>query len=234
MSNTRRHSTPSPYGSPLNSWAKVWSNIRSRVSVNRHTRTNSPAAGTDEPRSTSHGSRVMPEIENPMIIGVLGLVAAGVSAAATHLKPMAHPSRESSRIAQVIDGHVRETLTAHHSFSVVDRCGISMGEPWDVKVAVRTRVAFGRPCLVEVRIDIETGNAGRDINDEAGVAAVTRAARDAWDCAPHAPASVRVSVRSREHEWALRDAGFEENLARPRELFERFGPSASDPSWVPE
>lgn len=109
------------------------------------------------------------------------------------------------------------------------------------RVLVEVGEGFGRPSLVSADIIVADGQGG----DGGAVPMLDRVTRALWDNPEMAPVNVRARVlQSTGGELEAPGAqsecladmttiGFADEIARPDELFARYGAPASDPAWRP-
>ena len=114
------------------------------------------------------------------------------------------------------------------------RCGAA-------RVLVEVGEGFGRPSLVSADIIVADGGGG----DGGSVPMLDRVTRALWDNPEMAPVNVRARVLQStggelEEPGAQSECladmttlGFADEIARPDELFARYGAPASDPAWRP-
>jgi hypothetical protein len=185
---------PSSWPNPgANPWRDVLKNMRERLPVNKYS-------------SAGRNRRKMPSIENPLIVGGLGVAAIGAGAAMKYLKPMA-----TQRQDEAMESMLAEKL---------DRV------PGLEKIVVDTKQSFGKPLLVRTHLTLsEMPVSPTDL--------LERTARYVWDNATKSPVAVSVTITGPGEQWTLADLDFEDEVARPHELYERFGAPASDPNWKP-
>lgn len=156
--------------------------------------------------STSRRDRKMPAIHNPALIGGLGVAAVGAGAAMKYLKPMA-TSRQDQQMREMLTERLAKT-------------------PGLARISVETKQAFGKPLLVRARVELsEIPVSPTDV--------LERTAHYLWDYAPKTPVALSVTVLGPGEHWNLVDLDFRDEVARPHELYERFGAPASDPTWKP-
>lgn len=187
-------------------WRGVVRAMRERLPVNKF-------------GSHTKSERTMPRIDNPLIIGGLSAIAAGGSAAMKHLRPF-EKQRRDDRL---------------HTIVVAKLASL----PGDVAVDVDTREAFGKPTLVHVTLTLEQRPAApHDL--------LERVLKIVWDHGQPAPVGAMVTARvaadtgsdsgeSAEggETWTLEALGYADGVARPHDIFDRFGAPASDPEWRP-
>ena len=106
------------------------------------------------------------------------------------------------------------------------------------RVLVEVGEGFGRPSLVSADIIVADGDSG-------AVPMLDRVTRALWDNPEMAPVNVRARVLQStggelEEPGAQSECladmttiGFADEIARPDELFARYGAPASDPAWRP-
>lgn len=109
------------------------------------------------------------------------------------------------------------------------------------RVLVEVGEGFGRPSLVSADIIVADGQGG----DGGAVPMLDRVTRALWDNPEMAPVNVRARVLQStggelEEPGAQSECladmttiGFTDEIARPDELFARYGAPASDPAWRP-
>lgn len=109
------------------------------------------------------------------------------------------------------------------------------------RVLVEVGEGFGRPSLVSADIIVADGQGG----DGGAVPMLDRVTRALWDNPEMAPVNVRARVLQStggelEEPGAQSECladmttiGFADEIARPDELFARYGAPASDPAWRP-
>ncbi|MDO5728629.1 MAG: hypothetical protein Q4P71_03270 [Actinomycetaceae bacterium] len=173
-------------------------------------------------------SKQMPRIDNPVIIGGLGAIAAGGAIAVRQLRPFEKDRR---------DERLQNVLTAK-LVSVPDL----------VEITVDTHEAFGKPALVTATLTFtQAPSYPADLLD--------RVLKVVWDHGQPAPVGASVVIidqsesgaehPSREGEvldehatgsggrWTLTELGYADEVARPHDLYDRYGAPASDPTWKP-
>lgn len=121
-------------------------------------------------------SRRLPQIDNPVLIGVAGLGALGAGLALRSLRPT-HRAGRSERIRMLVSDAVQQGVEIHGPEA----------EPASVDVQVHE--AFGKPPLVSIDVRME-----RAPDQEAAQDLLDRAARAAWDNPELAPVAVRARV----------------------------------------
>lgn len=121
-------------------------------------------------------SKRLPQIDNPVLIGVAGLGALGAGLALRSLRPT-HRVGRSERIRMLVSDAVQRGVAVHGPET----------EPASVDVQVHE--AFGKPPLVSIDVRME-----RTLDQEAAQDLLDRAARAAWDNPELAPVAVRARV----------------------------------------
>ncbi len=226
------------------------------LEVLRAMRASTPVNKGTSPRL--EGGRRLPQIDNPLIVGAVGLGVAGLGVAARTLHPKGRRGR---------DERFRQRLA--ESLTRAPGDGVDLA-PEDLSVAVEQ--SFGRPALVsvDVRVDgewierttgvrgrssserpasgeddgVDGGDggddlAGRVLDDVVLSDLLDRIARAAWDNPEVAPVAVRgrvTLVEDAAEPRVLADMtllGFPDEIARPGDLYDRYGAPAFDPAWRP-
>jgi hypothetical protein len=211
------------------------------------------------------GGRRLPQIDNPVIVGAVGLGLLGAGAAVRTLRPRGRRGREE-RFRQRIAEALARGRGVPEGGGGAGGPGAELGlSPEDLDV--RVEESFGRPTLVSV--DVRVGREG--LARAAGGSAATladavlpdlldRIARAAWDNPEVAPVAVRGRITldvagggdaavapgaggseapgapagGGPHVLADMTAlGFPDEIARPGDLYDRYGAPASDPAWRP-
>ncbi|MDN6566553.1 MAG: pyridine nucleotide-disulfide oxidoreductase [Actinomyces sp.] len=168
-------------------------------------------------------SRRLPQIDNPVLVGVAGLGALGVGMALRSLRP-SHRGGRSERIRRMVTAAVEGDTAAHGDHGQVP------------SVDVQVHEAFGKPPLVSIDVHLEQPLAETVAHD-----LLDRVARAAWDNPELAPVAVRgrllaAGPAGAEPTTTLADMtslGYEDEIARPADLYARYGAPASDPRWRP-
>jgi hypothetical protein len=213
------------------------------------------------------GGRRLPQIDNPVIVGAVGLGLLGAGAAVRTLRPRGRRGREE-RFRQRIAEALARGRGVPEGGGGAGGPGAELGlSPEDLDV--RVEESFGRPTLVSV--DVRVGREG--LARAAGGSAATladavlpdlldRIARAAWDNPEVAPVAVRGRITldvagggggdaavapgaggseapgapagGGPHVLADMTAlGFPDEIARPGDLYDRYGAPDSDPAWRP-
>ena len=191
-------------------------------------------------------ARRLPQLAGPLVIGALGVGAVGAGIA---WKALA--STRGGGRAQRFEGLVWSALDGPGAGSRATGGGPQAGGPGGGKrkgsrggaarVLVEVGEGFGRPSLVSADIIVADGGGG----DGGAVPMLDRVTRALWDNPEMAPVNVRARVL-RSTGGQLEDPGaqsecladmttlgFADEIARPDELFARYGAPASDPAWRP-
>ena len=200
----------------------------------------------------------LPQIAGPLVIGALGVGAIGVGIAWRALASTRGTGR-TQRFADL----VAAALESRFPETGVDEAGAGSGErsagsggavdgqgPRERRVVnVEVGEGFGRPSLVSIDVVVpapdeltESRIAGRALDE------ITRAV---WNNPEMAPVSVRARVLvardDARHDGDRLEApgtqtepvvdmtalGFEDEIARPDELYARYGAPERDPAWRP-
>ncbi|MDO4260411.1 MAG: hypothetical protein Q4C87_12910 [Actinomycetaceae bacterium] len=172
------------------------------------------------------GSRRLPQMGNPILVGIAGVAAIGVGAALSIFRHQEVTGRD-------------ERLT--------DLVRHSLGPGGDASVDLTLHEAFGKPAVVDFDIEVRGEVSG-------GIAAVSpqenldRATQALWDNPEIAPIALRGRVIRRsagngnggslpidegEVLADMRTLGFDDDIARPADLYRKYGPPAADPGWRP-
>ncbi|QWW20764.1 hypothetical protein I6B53_10465 [Schaalia sp. 19OD2882] len=199
------------------------------------------------------GARI-PQIDNPLLLGALGLAAVGAGAALAVLRP----SRRGGRTARF------------RSLALGALAGAPSGPSGRMELAdLQVQEGFGKPTLVSFDVLVDGlgdgGEAGRDraqgttsalVNEPdaeppadstppAQVAAdigpllldaFDRLVQAIWDNPEIAPVAIRGRLLSPSGTRPLADMtslGFDGEIARPADLYEHYGSPASDRGWRP-
>ena len=233
----------------------------------RNTETSVPV-NKGGPQGAVSGRR-LPQIDNPLIVGALGVGSAAIGTALESLLPAKRLGRDE-RFADYVARGIIDGAPEMHRVVTKDSIDLSVHE------------AFGKPALVNVDITVDAAKVGewfRASDARAGLGAeelvdviadevpdiyvtdvLERMAQLVWDNPEMAPVAVRGRVivmnsakfgekdsepdpggakRKAPRQAATRiladmsDLGFEDEIARPADLYLRFGPPASDPLWRP-
>ena len=183
----------------------------------------------------------LPQIAGPLMIGALGVGALGAGIAWRALSS----TRGTGRTQRFVD---LATAALDSGFPLrVDEAGAGEGAARAPRRVVHVEVGegFGRPSLVSIDVVVVSS----DVLSEREVAtraldAITRAT---WNNPEMAPVSVRARVLLAHDEAGDLEApgaqtdtvvdmsalGFADEIARPDELYDRYGAPECDPAWRP-
>ncbi len=201
--------------------------------------------------SGSAPARKLPEIGNPLLVGALGVGALGVGVAMRAMRPTKRGGR-SERFRSLV-------LVALDEAGASGGIGIAAAPGIDARVDVRE--GFGKPTLASLDILLPAGvcapapelaeildRATRAVWDNRELAPLAVRGRVlSAPLAPGAKESVhedgadtatneRIDVTGPIERLVLADMtaiGFEDEIARPADLYARYGAPASDPKWRP-
>ena len=188
----------------------------------------------------------LPQIAGPLMIGALGVGALGAGIAWRALSS----TRGTGRTQRFVD---LATAALESGFPLrVDEAGDGAGVAGDGEARAPRRVVhvevgegFGRPSLVS--IDVVVSAADFLSQCEAATRALDAITRVTWNNDEMAPVSVRARVLLAHDEVDDLEApgaqtdtvvdmsalGFADEIARPDELYDRYGAPECDPAWRP-
>lgn len=183
----------------------------------------------------------LPQIAGPLMIGALGVGALGAGIAWRALSS----TRGTGRTQRFVD---LATAALDSGFPLrVDEAGAGEGEARVPRRVVHVEVGegFGRPSLVS--IDVVVTSSDELSEREAATRALDAITRATWNNPEMAPVSVRARVLGAhddaddlEAPGAQTDTvvdmsalGFADEIARPDELYDRYGAPECDPAWRP-
>ncbi len=188
----------------------------------------------------------LPQIAGPLMIGALGVGALGAGIAWRALSS----TRGTGRTQRFVD---LATAALESGFPLrVDEAGDGAGVAGDGEARAPRRVVhvevgegFGRPSLVS--IDVVVSAADVLSEREAATRALDAITRVTWNNDEMAPVSVRARVLLAHEEADDLEApgaqtdtvvdmsalGFADEIARPDELYDRYGAPDCDPTWRP-
>lgn len=193
-------------------------------------------------KATSAGLRGrLPQIAGPLMIGALGVGALGAGIAWRALSS----TRGTGRTQRFVD---LATAALESDFPLRSDEGVAgAGEARSPRRVVHVEVGegFGRPSLVSIDVVVAPSDAlsEREVATRA-LDAITRAT---WNNPEMAPVSVRARVLV-AHDAAddleapgaqtntvvdMNALGFADEIARPDELYDRYGAPECDPAWRP-
>lgn len=183
----------------------------------------------------------LPQIAGPLMIGALGVGALGAGIAWRALSS----TRGTGRTQRFVD---LATAALESDFPLrVDEAGAGEGAARVPRRVVHVEVGegFGRPSLVSIDVVVAPSDAlsEREVATRA-LDAITRAT---WNNPEMAPVSVRARVLVAHDEAGDLEApgaqtdtvvdmsalGFADEIARPDELYDRYGAPECDPAWRP-
>ena len=188
----------------------------------------------------------LPQIAGPLMIGALGVGALGAGIAWRALSS----TRGTGRTQRFVD---LATAALESGFPLrVDEAGDGEGVAGEGVARAPRRVVhvevgegFGRPSLVS--IDVVVSAADVLSQREAATRALDAITRVTWNNDEMAPVSVRARVLLAHEEADDLEApgaqtdtvvdmsalGFADEIARPDELYDRYGAPDCDPTWRP-
>ena len=188
----------------------------------------------------------LPQIAGPLMIGALGVGALGAGIAWRALSS----TRSTGRTQRFVD---LATAALDSGFPLrVDEAGAGEGVADEGAARAPRRVVhvevgegFGRPSLVSIDVVVASSDALSE--REAATRALDAITRATWNNPEMAPVSVRARVLGAhddaddlEAPGAQTDTvvdmsalGFADEIARPDELYDRYGAPDCDPAWRP-
>lgn len=180
----------------------------------------------------------LPQIAGPLMIGALGVGALGAGIAWRALSS----TRGTGRTQRFVD---LATAALDSGFPLRSDEGVA-GEgavraPRRV-VHVEVGEGFGRPSLVSIDVVVASSDALSE--REAATRALDAITRATWNNPEMAPVSVRARVLLAHDDLEVPGAhndtivdmsalGFADEIARPDELYDRYGAPECDPAWRP-
>ena len=183
----------------------------------------------------------LPQIAGPLMIGALGVGALGAGIAWRALSS----TRGTGRTQRFVD---LATAALESDFPLRSDEGVAgEGEARAPRRVVHVEVGegFGRPSLVS--IDVVVASSDELSEREAATRALDAITRATWNNPEMAPVSVRARVLAAHDEAGDLEApgaqtdtvvdmsalGFADEIARPDELYDRYGAPECDPAWRP-
>ena len=183
----------------------------------------------------------LPQIAGPLMIGALGVGALGAGIAWRALSS----TRGTGRTQRFVD---LATAALESDFPLrVDEAGAGEGAARAPRRVVHVEVGegFGRPSLVSIDVVVTSSDALSE--REAATRALDAITRATWNNPEMAPVSVRARVLAAHDEVGDLEApgaqtdtvvdmsalGFADEIARPDELYDRYGAPECDPAWRP-
>lgn len=199
-------------------------------------------------------ARRLPQLAGPLVIGALGVGAVGAGIAWRALATTRGGGR-AQRFEDIVWSAIDEAGAGPHTAkgprpgsAPLPASGAGPGggkrkgaRGGAARVLVEVGEGFGRPSLVSADIIVADGGGG----DGGSVPMLDRVTRALWDNPEMAPVNVRARVLQStggelEEPGAQSECladmttlGFADEIARPDELFARYGAPASDPAWRP-
>ena len=183
----------------------------------------------------------LPQIAGPLMIGALGVGALGAGIAWRALSSTRGTGR-TQRFVDLATAALESDFPARtHEAGEVDG---DAPEPRRV-VHVEVGEGFGRPSLVS--IDVVVASSDELSEREVATRALDAITRATWNNPEMAPVSVRARVLAAHDEAGDLEApgaqtdtvvdmsalGFADEIARPDELYDRYGAPECDPTWRP-
>ena len=183
----------------------------------------------------------LPQIAGPLMIGALGVGALGAGIAWRALSSTRGTGR-TQRFVDLATAALESDFPLHSDEGVAGE-GVARAPRRVVHVEVGE--GFGRPSLVS--IDVVVSAADFLSEREAATRALDVITRATWNNPEMAPVSVRARVLVAHDEADDLEApgaqtdtvvdmsalGFADEIARPDELYDRYGAPECDPAWRP-
>lgn len=183
----------------------------------------------------------LPQIAGPLMIGALGVGALGAGIAWRALSS----TRGTGRTQRFVD---LATAALEADFPLrADEAGDVDGSAQEPRRVVHVEVGegFGRPSLVSIDVVVASSDALSE--REAATRALDAVTRATWNNPEMAPVSVRARVLLTHDDAGDVEApgaqtdtvvdmsalGFADEIARPDELYDRYGAPEHDPAWRP-
>ena len=190
----------------------------------------------------------LPQIAGPLMIGALGVGAIGAGIAWRALastRGTGRTQRFTDLVSSALEAAFPETFIDHAATSG-SRAPVE-GAPGAPRRVVNVEVGegFGRPSLVS--IDVVVSASDELAHVEAATRALDAITRVTWNNDEMAPVSVRARVLLAHDDASDLEApgaqsntvvdmsalGFADEIARPDELYDRYGAPEGDPAWRP-
>ena len=188
----------------------------------------------------------LPQIAGPLMIGALGVGALGAGIAWRALSS----TRGTGRTQRFVE-LATAALDARFPERGTDEAGAGPGEHGSGQhrvVNVEVGEGFGRPCLVSIDVVLPAQDGLTD--PAAATSALDEITRATWNNPEMAPVSVRARILVARTDGGDADSlaapgaqtdavvdmtalGFEDEIARPDELYIRYGAPEGDPAWRP-
>ncbi len=181
----------------------------------------------------------LPQIAGPLMIGALGVGALGAGIAWRALSS----TRGTGRTQRFVD---LATAALEADFPLrADEAGDVDGDAPRRVVHVEVGEGFGRPSFVSIDVVVASSDALSE--REAATRALDAVTRATWNNPEMAPVSVRARVLLTHDDAGDVEApgaqtdtvvdmsalGFADEIARPDELYDRYGAPEHDPAWRP-
>ena len=185
----------------------------------------------------------LPQIAGPLMIGALGVGALGAGIAWRALSS----TRSTGRTQRFVD-LATAALDSRFPERATDEAGAGVNDASSGQhrvVNVEVGEGFGRPSLVSIDVVLPAQDALTDpVTATLALDEITRAT---WNNPEMAPVSVRARVLVAHDEVGALEApgaqtdtvvdmsalGFADEIARPDELYDRYGAPECDPAWRP-
>ena len=172
----------------------------------------------------------LPQIAGPLMIGALGVGALGAGIAWRALSS----TRGTGRTQRFVD-LVTAALDARFPERTTDEACVNDASSGQHRVVnVEVGEGFGRPCLVSIDVVLPAQDALTD--PVAATLALDEVTRATWNNDEMAPVSVRARILVARTDDTIVDMsalGFADEIARPDELYDRYGAPECDPAWRP-
>ena len=183
----------------------------------------------------------LPQIAGPLVIGALGVGALGAGIAWRALSSTRGTGR-TQRFVDLATAALESDFPLRPDEGVADE-GAARAPRRVVHVEVGE--GFGRPSLVSIDVVVASSDALSE--REAATRALDAITRATWDNPEMAPVSVRARVLGAHDDADDLEApgvqtdtvvdmsalGFADEIARPDELYDRYGAPECDPAWRP-
>ena len=184
----------------------------------------------------------LPQIAGPLMIGALGVGALGAGIAWRALSS----TRGTGRTQRFVD-LATAALDSRFPERATDEAGAGEGAARVPRRVVHVEVGegFGRPSLVSIDVVVASSDALSE--REVATRALDVITRATWNNPEMVPVSVRARVLAAHDEAGDLEApgaqtdtvvdmsalGFADEIARPDELYDRYGAPECDPAWRP-
>ncbi|WP_315299200.1 pyridine nucleotide-disulfide oxidoreductase [uncultured Actinomyces sp.] len=186
----------------------------------------------------------LPQIAGPLMIGALGVGALGAGIAWRALSS----TRGTGRTQRFVD-LATAALDARFPERATDEACVNDASSGEHRVVnVEVGEGFGRPSLVSIDVVLPAQDALTD--PVAATSALDEVTRATWNNDEMAPVSVRARILVARTDDGDADSlaapgaqtdtvvdmtalGFADEIARPDELYDRYGAPECDPAWRP-